>query len=135
MKGPLKLIPLLLFILCSCDDWEERREAFTSDATIRLEENGNVRFAYSPLTCQLSFNRERCSFAAHTDNMSDFYSVQLSAIPSRTRQEVTATISWTTPKNIVTRKNVTLNTLKIEDDIIWLWSSSGKTGLIFKILE
>ena len=96
---------------------------------------GSIPFTYEPNTCQLSFSRDRKEFRAHTDNMSDFYAVRFTELPTIQGQTVTADLTWTTERDVLTRKNLTLEVVRIEGDQFWLWSNSGRIGLCIRILE
>jgi hypothetical protein len=130
------ILPLLsaLLLLCGCSD-TRMRTAFSESDEIRLMVGGTVPFTYEPNTCQLAFSRDRKEFRAHTDNMSDFYAVTFSQIPSTLGQTVTADLTWTTERDVLTRKNLTLEVVRIEGDQFWLWSNSGRIGLSIRILE
>ena len=123
-----------LLLLCGCSD-TRMRTAFSESDDIRLMVGGTVPFTYEPNTCQLAFSRDRKEFRAHTDNMSDFYAVTFSQIPSTLGQTVTADLTWTTERDVLTRKNLTLEVVRIEGDQFWLWSNSGRIGLSIRVLE
>ena len=123
-----------LVLLCGCSD-KRMRIAFSESDEIRLMVGGTVPFTFDPNTCQLAFSRDRKEFRAHTDNMSDFYAVHFTEIPSTLGQTVTADLTWTTERDVLTRKNLTLEVVRIEGDQFWLWSNSGRIGLSIRVLE
>ena len=58
-------------ILSSCEGGKADPEFVnTTDCNLRVK--GQVVFKYDPLTCQTAFNRRKCEFRVHTDNMSDY---------------------------------------------------------------
>ena len=65
---------IALMMLGACDD-SRIRNAFVENNDIRLQVGGTVHFRYDPLTCQISFSRDRREFRAQTDNTSDYYSL------------------------------------------------------------
>lgn len=134
MKRALPYLLLAALLLCSCRD-DRFITPFVAQDGIRLTVNGRTVFTYDPLTCQLGFNRQRGEFRVHTDNMSDFYTLQLSKIPEREGQEVTGTLVWTTATDIYTKKNVTFTAEKLEGDCIWLWTGNGRVGVVVKVLD
>ena len=134
MKRVLPYLLLAALLLCSCRD-DRFITPFVAEDGIRLTVNGKTVFSYDPLTCQLGFNRQRGEFRVHTDNMSDFYTLQLSKIPEREGQEVTGTLVWTTATDIYTKKNVTFTAEKLEGDYIWLWTGNGRVGVVVKVLD
>ncbi len=121
-------------LLCGCND-TRRRNAFVENNDIRLQIGSTIQFRYDPLTCQLAFSRDRREFRAQTDNTSDYYSIVLSEIPANIGQRVSGDLTWTTETDILTRDDLDLEVLRIEGDQVWLWSSSGRTGVMIKLLE
>ena len=121
-------------LLCGCND-TRRRNAFVENNDIRLQIGSTIQFRYDPLTCQLAFSRDRREFRAQTDNTSDYYSIVLSEIPANIGQRVSGDLTWTTETDILTRDDLDLEVLRIEGDQVWLWSSSGRTGVMRKLLE
>lgn len=121
-------------LLCGCND-SRKRNAFVENNDIRLQIGSTLQFRYDPLTCQLAFSRDRREFRAQTDNTSDYYSIVLSEIPANIGQRVSGNLTWTTETDILTRDDLDLEVLRIEGDQVWLWSSSGRTGVMIKLLE
>ena len=128
----LLLLAALLLAGCAGD---RMRDAFEDGEDVRLMVGGQVVFTYEPKTCQLAFSREQKEFRAHTDNMSDFYVVDFSDIPASVGQVLTADLVWTTEREVLTRKNLTLTVLRSEGDQFWLWSNTGRIGLVVRVLE
>ena len=131
------LLPLLLLsalLLAGCSG-KRMRGAFEEGDELRLMVGGQVVFTYEPNTCQLAFSRAGKEFRAHTDNMSDFYVVDFSDIPTHVGQSLTADLVWTTEREVLTRKNLTLTVVRSEGDQFWLWSNAGRIGLVVRILE
>ena len=136
MKPARTILFLFLGVLLlgGCSD-ERMRNAFVENDELRLMVGGSVPFTYEPNTCQLAFSRDRREFRACTDNMSDFYVVSLSYIPTELGDRLSADLVWTTERDVLTRKNLTLEVVRIEGDQFWLWSDSGRIGLGIRILE
>lgn len=135
MKGYAYI--LILFaagILASCRD-NNVDEAFTLNDTVRMEYNGAVLFTYSPLTCQLFFNRDSRTFRAGTDNMSDYFSLTLSDIPKSGTDVVNGDIWWSSGMNVANITNITLRVVKLEGDKIWLWAAKERIGLVVRVLD
>lgn len=124
----------LAVLLCGCND-TRRRNAFVESEDIRLQIGSTIQFRYDPLKCQLAFSRDRGEFRAQTDNTSDYYSIVLSEIPVTLGQRVSGDLTWTTETDILTRDDLDLEVLRIEADRIWLWSSSGRIGVVIRLLE
>lgn len=131
---PLLLLLAALLLPVSCSD-QRMQNAFCESEDIRLMVGGEIPFIYNPGTCQLAFSRELREFRAHTDNMSDFYTVTLSEVPESIGQRVSGDLIWTTSKEVLRRKNLTLEVVRIEGEQIWLWSESGRIGLTIRVLE
>lgn len=136
---PRRFLPCCLTLLCvlllsACSD-QRMQDAFTENEGVRLMVGRDIPFTYDPVTCQLAFSRDLKEFRAHTDNMSDFYAVRFTELPTIQGQTVTADLTWTTERDVLTRKNLTLEVVRIEGDQFWLWSNSGRIGLCIRILE
>ena len=131
----LSIILLLsLLALTGCQD-ERQRAAFCENEGVRLLVGGSIAFSYEPNTCQLAFSRDLREFRAFTDSMSDFFVATFSRVPSELGQRLTASLTWTTEREVLTRKNLTLEVVRLEGDMVWLWSDAGRIGLTVRILE
>ncbi len=130
------LLPLLLplLLLSGCND-DRLQNAFCENGGVRLLVGGRIAFTYEPNTCQMAFSRDLKEFRAHTDNMSDFFVADFTEIPAELGQRLSADLVWTTEREVLTRKNLTLEVVRIEGDEFWLWSSAGRIGLTVRILE
>ena len=128
------ILLLSLLALTGCQD-ERQRAAFCENEGVRLLVGGSIAFSYEPNTCQLAFSRDRQEFRAFTDSMSDFFVATFSRVPSELGQRLTASLTWTTEREVLTRKNLTLEVVRLEGDMVWLWSASGRIGLVVRILE
>ena len=114
---------------------ERQRAAFCENEGVRLLVGGSIAFSYEPNTCQLAFSRDKREFRAYTDTMSDFFVAELSRVPTTLGQRLTANLTWTTEREVLTRKNLTLEVVRLEGDMVWLWSDAGRIGLTVRILE
>lgn len=136
MKASVRtLLPLLLLLaLAGCRD-DRLQSAFVEREGVRLLVGGTIAFTYEPNTCQMAFSRDLKEFRAHTDNMSDFFVADFSEVPSELGQRLSADLVWTTEREVLTRKNLTFEVVRIEGEEFWLWSTTGRIGLTVKILE
>ena len=134
MRKLAVILLLSLLALTGCQD-ERQRAAFCENEGVRLLVGGSIAFSYEPNTCQLAFSRDRREFRAFTDSMSDFFVATVSRVPDSMGQRLTASLTWTTEREVLTRKNLTLEVVRLEGDMVWLWSASGRIGLVVRILE
>ena len=134
MKRFAVILLLSLLALTGCQD-ERQRAAFCENEGVRLLVGGSIAFSYEPNTCQLAFSRDRQEFRAFTDTMSDFFVATFSRVPTTLGQRLTASLTWTTEREVLTRKNLTLEVVRLEGDMVWLWSDAGRIGLTVRILE
>ena len=134
MKKHTAYLLIALLAFCSCRD-DRLVSSFVLEDGVVLMENSNTVFMYDPGTCQMSFNRDRCEFRVHTDNMSDFFTLTLSEIPERQGQDVKGTLVWTTRDDIYTKRNVTFTAEKLEGDKLWLWTGNGRMGVVVRVLD
>lgn len=106
------------------------------DNTPRLSVRGMNIFYFNELNCQLGYNGKKNEFRMHTDNMSEYFIVDLDRIPSTVGERVTAeSLWWTTWSDVEFKTNVALDVLKIEDGTIWLWNSREQITAVVRILE
>ena len=134
MRRIAVILLLSLLALTGCQD-ERQRAAFCENEGVRLLVGGSIAFSYEPNTCQLAFSRDQREFRAYTDTMSDFFVAELSRVPTTLGQRLTANLTWTTEREVLTRKNLTLEVVRLEGDMVWLWSDAGRIGLTVRILE
>lgn len=130
-KWPIILL-LLIAIFTACNQADLSEDFKTSDI-LRMEIKGYVTFRYDPLTCQIGFNRNNCEFRVHSDNMSDFFSVQLEEMPSHEGQRINGTASWTTGDNLHNKKTI-FEVVKLEGSRIWLWSPDSRIAAVVQAL-
>ena len=128
------ILLLSLLALTGCQD-ERLRNAFCENEGVRLLVGGSIAFSYEPNSCQLAFSRDLREFRAYTDTMSDFFVATFSQVPSALEQRLTADLTWTTEREVLTRKNLTLEVARLEGDEFWLWSTAGRIGVTVRILE
>ena len=123
--GLISAVIALLFTLTACVEGGTYTPEFLTDATLRMAVGKTDIITYAPLSCQYAYNSDNMEFRLHTDNMSDYFIIRLQAEPTEEDQMVTAgLLRWTSPTGAdQVRKNIVLQVVKIEDDVIWLWYS------------
>lgn len=128
----LILLIISLFSIVSCGQ-TKLVNVFSEIDEVRLQVGKTEHFRYNPNTCQLAFNRDKMQFRAQTDNTSDFFIVDFYSIPTMLEQEVRADISWTTTYEILHRKNLTFEVIRIEGEKVWLWSRNSRIGVCLRV--
>ena len=127
MKAIKKLILacLLLVALPACVEEGTYTPEFLTDSTLRMAVGKTDIITFNPLNCQYAFNSDNLEFRLHTDNMSDYFILRLQSEPTEEEQMVTAgLLRWTSPTGAdQVRKNIVLQVVKMEDDVVWLWYS------------
>ena len=121
----LSILTILLCLLSGCNGGGTYTPEFLKDDTLRLAVGREEIISYNPLTCQYAFNTDRLEFRLHTDNMSDYFIVRLQEEPTGEDQVITAgLIRWTSRTGAdEVRKNIALQVVKMEGDVVWLWNS------------
>lgn len=93
-------------------------------------------FTYNSLTWQTAFNRERCEFRVHTDNMSDYYCVTLNTVPSSEGQKVKGSVVWTSSSDVIKKSGLNFSVEKIDRaGRIWLWCKKERIGAVIQALD
>lgn len=128
------LLLISIIALLSCERTKEY-SAFVQKEGICLEINGIASFEHSDQDCQIAFNPNKKEFRAQTDDMSDWYIVQMSHIPQQVDEEIKASIKWTKYSSIGHKNNITLRVVRCEGDKMWLWEPSGQTAVVIRVLE
>lgn len=129
----LVILASMAFVCCNGRHGYDR--SFTDSDTISLTVNKVAVFQYDPMTCQLGYNDAKREFRVSTDNMSDYFVLTLSKIPSSKDERVTGDITWTGEDFIKDLRNQSFETVKVERGKIWLWCQASKLAVIIPILE
>lgn len=133
MKKIMLLAAMLLAAGCNRYDVEE---ILLIRDDISLTWKGIEQFVYEPSGCQLGFNAERKEFRAHTDNLSSWFVLSFSAIPTEEGDEIEADISWTGANDTRNMKSLEFQVKKASDDgMLWLWCKSAKIGVTIRIFK
>jgi len=116
---------VLLCALPACIQEGTYTPEFLTDNTLRMAVGKTDVITFNPLNCQYAFNTDKLEFRLHTDNMSDYFIVRLQAEPTKEDQIITAgLLRWTSPTGAdEVRKNIALQVVKMDDDVVWLWYS------------
>lgn len=128
------LVCALCMLLCGCQGKVDPE--FTGSSTVGLQVDGNVIFEFDPLTWQSAFNRDRCEFRMHTDNMSDYYCVTLNLVPAAVGQKAKGDIIWTSRSSISSRKGMNFTVEKMDrSGKLWLWCRKERLGVTVQVLD
>ncbi len=129
----LFLLAVSLFTSCTGNKVDPEFVA-TSDFSLKVKDD--MVFKYDPLTCQVAFNREKGEFRVHTDNMSDYYCLNLSYVPTGEGQKVKGGITWTSRSDVVTRSGLTFVVKKVDrSGKMWLWCRKERIGAVIQVLD
>lgn len=128
-------ILLLLPVLACCDGRNGYDKSFTESDNISLTVNKQKVFEYDPFTCQLGYNDSKREFRASTDNMSDYFVITLSKIPTSKEEQLTGSIIWTGDDYTRELHNQSFKTVKVERGKIWLWNQANKLAVIIPVLD
>lgn len=129
----IAIIAVLAAAISACTD--DIFPEFVSDTNVHIEMNGKTMLQYDEATCQMGFNRERCQFRMCTDNMSDYFSITMNMIPSVQDETIKGDLTWTTDRDVISRKNIALEVVKAEGDKFWLWNEKERIALVIQILD
>lgn len=137
MRKVLNILLCLLvaLLIVSCQDRRGYDRSFTDSDTVSLTVNKVKVFEYNPMTCQLGYNDSKKEFRASTDNMSDYFVVTLSKIPTAKEERVTGNITWTGEDFIKDLKNQSFEAVKIDRGKIWLWNQTNKLAVVIQVLD
>lgn len=136
MKKKLNTFTLLIgiILLASCQGKVDPE--FIGLQDFGLQVKGTKVFTYNSLTWQTAFNRERCEFRVHTDNMSDYYCVTLNTVPSSEGQKVKGSVVWTSSSDVINKSGLNFSVEKIDRaGRIWLWCKKERIGAVIQALD
>ena len=133
--GLISAVIALLFTLTACVEGGTYTPEFLTDATLRMAVGKTDIITYAPLSCQYAYNSDNMEFRLHTDNMSDYFIIRLQAEPTEEDQMVTAgLLRWTSPTGAdQVRKNIALQVVKMEGDVVWLWYSRESIKMTVRV--
>ena len=122
--------------LVSCHKGNGYDKARLADGTVSLSVGGATAFVYNPLTCQMAWNGATRQFRAGTDNMSDYFVVKLSSVPSASGQTMTGDLTWTTSSSVSSLSALPLEVMQVDGEgTVWLWSQKQKAAIVMKVLR
>lgn len=136
MKKRLNTFTLLIgiILLASCQGKVDPEFIGLQDFGLQVKDT--KVFTYNSLTWQTAFNRERCEFRVHTDNMSDYYCVTLNTIPSSEGQKVKGSVVWTSSSDVINKSGLNFSVEKIDRaGRIWLWCKKERIGAVIQALD
>ena len=126
------LITALLVISCVHDNFDT---ALLDDSTPRLIVGGKTVRQYNQADGQLGYNASRNEFRVSNDTMSEYFVLTCSDSPVSEGRKIKCDVSWTTPSGKQKRTGITFRVELMEDDTIWLWSSSESVSAVVKVLQ
>ena len=101
-----------------------------------LKVKGNVVFRYEEGTTQLGYNEKLREFRAGNDDMSSFFTLTCSELPTREGQQIKADLRWTSGSTVKTSTGITFTVEAMESTgLVRLWCAADKTGAVVKILR
>ena len=132
---PSYIITLLAVIFMTSCQGKVDPEFMTS-GNFGLRVKDQAVFKYDPLTWQVAFNRDKCEFRVHTDNMSDYYCVRLDCVPTAEKQRARGSIEWTGKSSVNSCKDLVFIVERVDGSgRIWLWSKKERIGAVVQILD
>ena len=135
MKNLSRILILCAVLLaCSCQERGYDKE-FLEQQEVSLRIDKKTEFEYNPVNCQLAYNDSRREYRAITDNMSDYFILQLNAVPSSKTENVTGTLTWTGEDYLRNLNNLSFEVEKISGSKIWLWNQSSKAALVIQMVN
>ena len=133
---PIYLAVFLLAVLCSSCTGNKVDPEFVATSDFSLKVKDDMVFKYDPLTCQVAFNREKSEFRVHTDNMSDYYCLDLKFVPTGEGQKVKGDITWTSRSDVVKKSDLSFVVKKVDrTGKMWLWCRKERIGAVIQVLD
>jgi len=135
MRKYFYLIAAVL-LLAGCKGKVEMDPGLYNSDRICLMVKGKTVFSYTEGTTQLSYNRSLREFRAGNDDMSQYFILTCSELPTREGQEVRGNIRWTSGSSVKSTDGILFKVEKNDGTgLVWLWCAEDKTGAVVKILN
>lgn len=111
-------------------------EEFSLEQDIGLCIKGNYVLRYDSDKFQLGYNEDRAEFWITDDNMADYVILKCNSFPEN-GSTVKADLIYTTENDLIKKSGLSFKVTEYDDRSgkIWLWSQSGRIGVIVKILR
>ena len=125
-----------LSVLTACEKKVEMDPELYNSDQVSLMFKGKKVFTFTEGTMQLGYNRSLRQFRAGNDDMSSYFVITCSELPTTVGQEIRGEIKWTSGSSVKTASGITFKVEKYEDTgLVWLWCAADKTGAVIKILN
>ena len=131
-----RLFPIFLVLMIgavSCRGPQMDEVLLESDDVL-LKVNSTVVFSLAECDGQIGFCADRKTFRAGTDDMSEYFVLRCSELPSEEGQDLSAELRWTTATGIQQRI-IKMKVQQIKGGTIWLWAAQDKIAVIVKELQ
>jgi len=110
-------------------------EILLRKSEISLTWKGADQFVYDPITCQMAYNSSSHEYRVFDDKISNWFIIRCSERPDTEGQVITADVTWTTPNNTKTEKQIDFTVKQTgKDGQVWLWNNSKNIGIVIKNL-
>jgi len=131
------LLLLTALILGSClqDSGFDEKLLETLDSP-SLVVKGKTVFRYDDRSCQESWSPVSRTYRAGTDTMSDWFEIQMSAVPSENEMDIEANLSWTGRDNQQSLSHQHFE-LRATDDrgLVWLWCKRQQITVVIRLID
>ncbi len=125
-----------LSVLTACEKKVEMDPELYNSDQVGLMFKGKKVFTFTEGTMQLGFNRSLRQFRAGNDDMSSYFVITCSDLPTTVGQEIRAEVKWRSGSSEKTASGIPFKVEKYEDTgLVWLWCAEDKTGAVVKILN
>lgn len=126
----------VLAVLTACEKKVEMDPELYNSDQVGLMFKGKKVFTYTEGTMQLGYNRSLRQFRAGNDDMTSYFVITCSDLPTTVGQEIRAEVKWTSGSSVKTASGITFKVEKYENTgLVWLWCAADKTGAVIKILN
>lgn len=126
----------VLAVLTACEKKVEMDPELYNSDQVGLMFKGKKVFTYTEGTMQLGYNRSLRQFRAGNDDMTSYFVITCSDLPTTVGQEIRAEVKWTSGSSVKTASGITFKVEKYENTgLVWLWCAEDKTGAVVKILN
>ena len=136
MRKYLYITVLAVLACTGCREKVDMDLEMYNSEQVSLMVKGKKVYTYDEGAGQMAFNRTLRQFRTGNDDMTSFFVLTCSELPTTVGQEIRGEIKWTSGSSVKTASGITFKVEKYEDTgLVWLWNATDKTGAIVVILN
>ena len=134
MKKVLYII-LSALLLCGCEP-ENEVNIILERSEVSLTWKGVIQVDFDQKSGQLAYNDKTNEYRVYDDKLASWFTLRCSEKPTTEGQELSADVNWTGDKSPMAYEGLSFTVKKVSDkDLVWLWNTENRIGIIIKNIQ